>query len=38
MSERQPNRSSYVKLFPESTSGIVTWIYKTINNIKDKID
>ena len=34
MSERQPNRSSYVKLFPESTSGIVTWIYKTINNIK----
>lgn len=34
MSERQPNRSSYVKLFPETISGIVNWIYKTINGIK----
>lgn len=34
MSERQPNRSSYVKLFPESISGVVTWIYKTISGIK----
>ena len=34
MSERQPNRSSYVKLFPETMSGIVNWIYKTINGIK----
>ena len=34
MSERQPNRSSYVKLFPETISGVVTWIYKTISGIK----
>jgi len=34
MSERQPNKSSYVKLFPETISGVVTWIYKTISGIK----
>jgi hypothetical protein len=33
-SERQPNRTSYVKTFSLSTSGIATWIYKTISGIK----
>lgn len=34
ISERQPNKSSYVKTFSESTSGFVNWIYKTINGTK----
>lgn len=33
-SERQPNRTSYIKTFTTSTNGIVSWIYKTINGIK----
>jgi len=33
--QKQANRTSYIKEFSSSTSGVVTWIYKTINGIKN---